>query len=57
MAPVNVPRELTGVKHKAHNRLWISIIKPTLSRPSCIPSTQFSVRINLDEVAGESLES
>src|SRR5262249_29777017 len=31
MTPVNVPRELPGVKHKAHNMLWISGLQPSMS--------------------------
>jgi hypothetical protein len=33
--PANVPRELTGVKGKAHNMLWISALDHMMSHPLC----------------------
>jgi hypothetical protein len=33
--PANVPRELTGVKDKAHNMLWISALDHRMSHPLC----------------------
>ena len=40
--PANVPRELPGVKGKAHNMLWISAPDHRMSHPLCSQWPKYS---------------
>src|SRR5262249_26384818 len=55
--PANVPRELTGVKHKAHKMLWITRSDRTMSHPGCKTSRHSSACKAWMRWRGESLES
>src|SRR5262249_8330324 len=55
--PANVPRELTGVKHKAHKMLWITCFHPSMSHPGCKVTRHSSACKAWMRWRGESLES